>query len=175
VEADIFALWGEPLSGTKEQLATIEAEAAKAGRTDRPTIQIAFRPILAPTEDLAWEKAESILGRIKARYPDPKRTPENAGSRRLLAAVAEGERHDRALWTAPTGLTGGGGNSTALVGTPETVAAALLDYYDLGVRIFSARGYDIYDDAIDFGRYVIPLVREEVARRESTTGRDLAS
>jgi alkanesulfonate monooxygenase len=185
VEADIFALWGEPLAGTKEQLATIEAEAAKAGRTDRPTIQIAFRPILAPTEDLAWAKAESILGRIKAnqaggppakgRYRDPKKTPENAGSRRLLAAVAEGERHDRALWTAPTGLTGGGGNSTALVGTPETVAAALLDYYDLGVRIFSARGYDIYDDAIDFGRYVIPLVREEVARRESTTGRDLAS
>jgi alkanesulfonate monooxygenase len=184
-EADIFALWGEPLSGTKEQLATIEAEAAKAGRTDRPTIQIAFRPILAPTEELAWEKAESILGRIKAnqaggppakgRYRDPKQTPENAGSRRLLAAVAEGERHDRALWTAPTGLTGGGGNSTALVGTPETVAAALLDYYDLGVRIFSARGYDIYDDAIDFGRYVIPLVREEVARRESTTRRDIAS
>jgi alkanesulfonate monooxygenase len=185
VEADIFALWGEPLAGTKEQLATIEAEAAKAGRTDRPTIQIAFRPILAPTEDLAWAKAESILGRIKAnqaggppakgRYRDPKKTPENAGSRRLLAAVAEGERHDRALWTAPTGLTGGGGNSTALVGTPETVAAALLDYYDLGVRIFSARGYDIYDDAIDFGRYVIPLVREEVARRESTTRKDLAS
>ena len=59
------------------------------------------------------------------------------------------------------------GNSTALVGTPETVAAALLDYYDLGVRIFSARGYHLYDDAVDFGRHVIPLVREEVARREA--------
>jgi alkanesulfonate monooxygenase len=181
-EADIFALWGEPLAGTKEQLATIDAEAAKAGRSDRPTIQIAFRPILAPTEELAWEKAESILGRIKAvqsgttnRRRDPSKTPENAGSRRLLAAVEAGERHDRALWTAPTGLTGGGGNSTALVGTPETVAAALLDYYDLGVRIFSARGYDIYDDAIDFGRYVIPLVREEVARRETSTRQELAS
>ncbi len=183
-EADIFALWGEPLAGTKEQLATIDAEAAKAGRSDRPTIQIAFRPILAPTEELAWEKAESILGRIKnvqaggstkGRFRDPSKAPENAGSRRLLAAVEAGERHDRALWTAPTGLTGGGGNSTALVGTPETVAAALLDYYDLGVRIFSARGYDIYDDAIDFGRYVIPLVREEVARREAGARQELAS
>lgn len=76
------------------------------------------------------------------------------------------ERHDRALWTAPTGVTGGTGNSTALVGTPDTIAAALLDYYDLGIRIFSARGYDIYDDVIDFGRYVIPLVRSEVAHRE---------
>jgi alkanesulfonate monooxygenase len=184
-EADIFALWGEPLAGTKEQLATIDAEAAKAGRTDRPTIQIAFRPILAETDELAWAKAERILGRIKevqagggsgrGRYRDPRKTPENAGSQRLLKAVEAGERHDRALWTAPTGLTGGGGNSTALVGTPETVAAALLDYYDLGVRIFSARGYDIYDDAVDFGRYVIPLVREEVAHRESAARRDLAS
>lgn len=135
----------------------------------------------SPTEELAWQKAEHILGRIKdvQAGPAPSRlrskTPENAGSQRLLKAVAEGERHDRALWTAPTGLTGGGGNSTALVGTPDTVAAALLDYYDLGVRIFSARGYDIYDDAIDFGRYVIPLVRSEVARREQSNRKDLAS
>ena len=64
-------------------------------------------------------------------------------------------------------MTGGGGNSTALVGTPETVAAALLDYYDLGIHLLSARGYDIYDDAIDFGRYVIPLVRDEVAKRDA--------
>lgn len=164
-------------------MATIDTEAARAGRPDRPTIQIAFRPILAPTEELAWEKAESILGRIKdvqaGDVPISTRlrskSPENAGSQRLLKAVAEGERHDRALWTAPTGLTGGGGNSTALVGTPDTVAAALLDYDDLGIRIFSARGYDIYDDAIDFGRDVIPSVRSEVAHREQQTRKELAS
>lgn len=166
-EADIFALWGEPLAGTAEQIAAVTASAAAAGRTDVPEIQVAFRPIIAPTEELAWAKAESILGRIKDNQR-PRRSgePENAGSQRLLKAVAAGQRHDRALWTGPTGLTGGQGNSTALVGTPETVTAALLDYYDLGVRIFSARGYDILDDAIDFGRYVIPLVREEVAGRD---------
>lgn len=57
--------------------------------------------------------------------------------------------------------------ATALVGTPETVAQALLDYYDLGVDILSARGYDLLGDAIDFGRYVIPIVREEVAKRDA--------
>lgn len=97
--------------------------------------------------------------------------PENAGSRRLLAATADADRHDRALWTAPTRITGGQGNSTALVGTPETVAAALLDYYDLGITLLSARGYDIYDDAIDVGRYVIPLVRQEVAARDAALAR----
>jgi alkanesulfonate monooxygenase len=173
-ESDIYALWGEPLAGTREQIASIDAAAAAAGRAERPTLQIAFRPIIAPTEELAWAKAETVLQRINAVKQggqSPRRpagsTPENAGSKRLLAAAASGDRHDRALWTAPTGVTGGGGNSTALVGTPETVAAALLDYYDLGIHILSARGYDIYDDAIDFGRYVIPLVRAEVANRDA--------
>ena len=174
-ESDIYALWGEPLAGTSEQIASIDAAAAAAGHSERPILQVAFRPIIAPTEELAWAKAESILGRITAaqngnprgRLRAPGTTPENAGSQRLLAASADADRHDRALWTAPTTATGGGGNSTALVGTPETVAAALLDYYDLGVRILSARGYDIYDDAIDFGRYVIPLVRDEVAKRDA--------
>jgi alkanesulfonate monooxygenase len=173
-ESDIYALWGEPLAGTREQIASIDAAAAAAGRTERPTLQIAFRPIIAPTEELAWAKAEGVLERINAvqdgghqlRRPAGV-APENAGSQRLLAAAASGDRHDRALWTAPTGVTGGGGNSTALVGTPETVAAALLDYYDLGISILSARGYDILDDAIDFGRYVIPLVRQEVAKRDA--------
>jgi alkanesulfonate monooxygenase len=30
------------------------------------------------------------------------------------------------------------------------------------VDILSARGYDTLGDTIDFGRYVIPIVREEV-------------
>jgi alkanesulfonate monooxygenase len=93
--------------------------------------------------------------------------PENAGSQRLLAIAEQGERHDRALWTVTAKATGGAGNSTALVGTPETVAAALMDYYDLGVRILSARGYDLLEDAKEFGREVIPLVRAEVAKRDA--------
>jgi alkanesulfonate monooxygenase len=28
------------------------------------------------------------------------------------------------------------------------------------------RGYDPYDDAIDYGRHLLPLVRTEVERRE---------
>jgi len=53
------------------------------------------------------------------------------------------------------------------VGTPETVAQAILDYIDIGVTTILIRGYDPYDDAIDYGRYLLPLVREEVARRDA--------
>ncbi|MFC8127303.1 LLM class flavin-dependent oxidoreductase [Streptomyces sp. NPDC057302] len=174
-EADIYCLWGEPLAQTAEQIESVRAAAKAAGRTDVPKIQVAFRPIIAPTEELAWEKAHATLARIKARKAGaplsrrhPLTNPENSGSRRLLAAAASGERHDRALWTPTAAETGGAGNSTALVGTPETVAQALLDYYDLGVEILSARGYDLLDDAIDFGRHVIPIVRDEVAKRDAS-------
>ncbi|MFB2557098.1 LLM class flavin-dependent oxidoreductase [Herbiconiux liangxiaofengii] len=173
-ESDIYALWGEPLANTAEQIQTITGAALAAGRPSRPRIQVAFRPILGATEELAWQKAERILGRIQERtgaLPPAVAaglgSPENAGSQRLLSIAEQGDRFDRALWTKVAAASGGRGNSNALVGTPETVAAALLDYVDLGVDIISARGYDYVDDTIDFGRYVIPLVRDEVAKRDA--------
>ncbi|MFC4530397.1 LLM class flavin-dependent oxidoreductase [Sphaerisporangium dianthi] len=177
-EADIYCLWGEPLADTAQQIVSVKEAALRAGRADLPRIQVAFRPIIAPTEELAWEKAHRILGDLRRaggngrRLPGP---PENTGSQRLLEVAARGERHDRALWTPTAAATGGAGNSNALVGTPETVAEALLDYYDLGVEIISARGYDILDDTIDFGRHVIPLVRQGVAERDRARAAGLSS
>ncbi|MET8702785.1 MULTISPECIES: LLM class flavin-dependent oxidoreductase [unclassified Kitasatospora] len=175
-EADVYGLWGEPLARTAEQIERVKEAARAAGREDAPRIQVAFRPIIAPTEELAWEKAHRTVDAIRARREGGElirrgrpagEAPENAGSQRLLEIAEAGERYDRALWTPTAAATGGAGNSNALVGTPETVAQALLDYYDLGVDILSARGYHLVDDAIDFGRYVIPIVREEVAKRDA--------
>jgi alkanesulfonate monooxygenase len=173
-ESDIYAVWGEPLVNTAEQIQTIRDAAAAAGRATPPRIQAAFRPILGATEELAWKKAEDILGAIRSRnaalpaaHARALAEPENAGSQRLLEIAERSDRFDRALWTAPSKASGGRGNSNALVGTPETVAAALLDYVDLGVDVLSARGYDFINDTVDFGRYVIPIVREEVAKRDA--------
>ena len=47
------------------------------------------------------------------------------------------------------------------------MAAALLDYVDLGATTLLIRGYDPLEDAIDYGRELIPLVREEVRRRDA--------
>jgi alkanesulfonate monooxygenase len=94
--------------------------------------------------------------------------PENAGSQRLLAAAEKGDLHDRCLWTPTTKAVGGGGNSTALVGSPETVAAAILDYVEIGVNTVLIRGYEPLQDAIDYGQNLLPLVRQEVAHRAAT-------
>ncbi|GAA2603475.1 LLM class flavin-dependent oxidoreductase [Paractinoplanes durhamensis] len=170
--ADVYMFWGEPLAQIQEQIASVRSEAARINRT-APGFSVSFRPILGPTEELAWERAESILGRIGSvtaprffRNRD-RDNPANVGSQRLLAAASQSDRHDRALWTATAKASGAAGNSTALVGTPETVAQALLDYYDLGVTTFLIRGYDPLDDAIDYGRELIPAVRAEIARRDA--------
>lgn len=166
--ADVHMFWGEPLAQIKEQIAAVRAEAS-AGGFPAPRFSVSFRPILGPTEDLAWQRAHAILGRIgqvaTPRFFRNRDAPSNVGSQRLLAAADAGDRHDRALWTATAKASGAAGNSTALVGTPDTVAQALLDYYDLGVTTFLIRGYDPLDDAIDYGRDLIPAVRGEVARR----------
>jgi alkanesulfonate monooxygenase len=174
--ADIFGLWGEPLADTQEQIDKVAGYAAAAGRTDTPRTWVTFRPIIAPTEDLAWEKAHRTLDILKDtsgkaglwRQIPRQGTPANVGSQRLLDIAARGDLHDRALWTPTASATGAGGASTALVGTPETVAAAILDYVDLGADLISIRGYDNLNDAVDYGRYIIPLVREELAHREAT-------
>ena len=179
--ADTYALWGEPLKETAEQIASVREQAVAAGRTTLPGISVSFRPILGATEDLAWERAHRILGQIKSGRENNEQwlrrfrgdTPQNVGSQRLLAAAAKGELHDRALWTPVSAASGAAGNSTALVGTPETVAQALLDYVDLGVTTLLIRGYDPLEDAVDYGRYLLPLVRQELARRERTAAAPL--
>ena len=119
---------------------------------------------LAPLARLAGTHHERLDG---SGYHRSETATGLGPAERLLAAADKADRHDRALWTAPAKATGAGGNSTALVGTPETVARALLDYVDIGVPTILIRGYDPLDDAVDYGRELIPLVREEVARRDA--------
>ena len=166
--ADVYALWGEDLAQAAEITQRIRAEAGKHGRSVR--FSLSFRPIVAESEAAAWARAEAIYAKAKALEPQGgPRQPEatNAGSQRLRAVAAKGDRVDERLWTKMATLTGGRWNSTSLVGTPRQVAQALLAYYDLGVTTFLIRGYDPLEDALAYGRELIPLTRELVRDRSS--------
>ena len=171
--ADVYALWGEPLADVAQTIAAVRAAAAPHGRDRHIRFSLSLRPIIAPTEEAAWAKAASILARARSllaqspRFADRQgQVPANVGSQRLLAAAARGKVLDARLWTEISALTGAAGNSTALVGTPEQVAESLLAYHDLGVSTFLIRGFTPLQDALDYGRELIPLVRAELARRE---------
>jgi alkanesulfonate monooxygenase len=162
---DVYMLWGEPLAAIKERIAQVRAVAARVGR--EPRISVSLRPVIAPTEAAAWDKARGILAKVVAKQGD--RTlplPEAVGARRLVDFARQADVHDKRLWTPIAAVVAGAGNTTALVGTPEQVAESLLDYYDLGVTTLLIRGFDPLNDAVEYGRELIPLVRAEVARRD---------
>jgi alkanesulfonate monooxygenase len=73
---------------------------------------------------------------------------------------------DARLWTEIAALTGAKGNSTSLVGTADQVVESLLAYHDLGVTTFLIRGFNPLQDAIEYGREIIPRLRAAVADRE---------
>lgn len=182
--ADIYALWGETYDQVRELIGRIRTAAAAHGRV--PEFSLSLRPVLADTEEKAWAKADDILARATAllagggdgRAPnnarkarDPGVAPPNEGSRRLLEAVAKGSRLDKCLWTGIAGLTGASGNSTGLVGTPDQVADALADYYELGISKFLIRGFDPLVDAIQYGRELLPRARQVIAERQNAASR----
>jgi alkanesulfonate monooxygenase len=64
-QADVYAFWGEPRAAIASRMKAINAVAAAHGRTLRYSLSL--RPIIADTEDDAWEKAEWIAETTKQR------------------------------------------------------------------------------------------------------------
>jgi alkanesulfonate monooxygenase len=191
-EADVYAFWGEPRDQVAARMSDINDAAAKVGR--RLRYSLSLRPIIADTEEEAWEKAEWIAdetaARIelaKARMAGHKDTYQglggernatysvdrdtggttSVGRKRLIAMSADKDIYDERLWMKVANLTGAAGNSTALVGTPEQVAEAMLRYYDIGITTLLLKGFDPLADAVDFGKRLVPLLREGAASRDS--------
>jgi len=195
-QADVYAFWGEPREAVAARMATIGQAATEVGRTLRYSLSL--RPIIADTEDEAWEKAEWIAAKTaeriqlaKERMAGHQDTYEglggernatysvdrdtggttSVGRKRLIEMSADKDVHDERLWMKVANLTGAAGNSTALVGTPEQVAEAMLRYYDLGITTLLLKGFDPLVDAVDFGKRLLPLVRDGAERRDAAAGR----
>ena len=177
--ADLFALWGEPRASIAQRIADVKGRVAAAGRDPAEIrFSLSARPILADTEDQAWHRAEQILARIRQATagritPGVPTRPQSEGAWRLLRFAAEGNVHDERLWMPIAAASGASGSTTCLVGTPRQVADSLLAYYDLGCTAFIIRGFDPLADAAEYGRELIPLVREGVVQRNGSLRTDL--
>jgi len=195
--ADVYAFWGEPLAAVAERIAQVNAAAGRHGRALRASLSL--RPILASTEEAAWERAEWIaektaeridlakqrIGADTAAYAglggsrnatyslDRKESgTTSVGRKRLIEQARSGDVLDERLFMKIARLTGAAGNSTALVGTPEQVAEAMLRYCDLGITTLLLKGFDPLEDAVEFGEELIPLVRAGAkARADSADSR----
>jgi alkanesulfonate monooxygenase len=169
---NVYAIYAEPLASTRERIAAFRAQAAAFGRT--VGFNVSVRPIIAARETEAWDKANRILAAMTgkkgwSRQEGAAGPVDNAG-KRLMGFALERDIHDERLWMPIARATGALGNTSCLVGTPEQVADAMLAYYGLGVDSFLVRGFDPFNDTVEFGRELIPRLKAgaiEIDRRRA--------
>ena len=169
-ECNVYALWGEPLSEVKNKISDFRSRVASAGRDPKSIkFSISTRPIVADTESEAWDIAHSTLSSVlkskqTSMYGAGKERLESVGSKRLVDFAKKGDVLDRRLYMPIAAATGGAGNTTALVGTAEQVVESLMEYYKIGCSTILIRGFDPYNDAIYWGKELIPMLREKVKK-----------
>ncbi|HEY9616535.1 MAG TPA: FMNH2-dependent alkanesulfonate monooxygenase [Microcoleaceae cyanobacterium] len=156
---DVYLTWGEPPAQVAAKIAAVRQLAEAEGRTLKFGIRL--HVIVRETTSAAWEAAEDLI-----RYVDESAisAAQNAYSRmdsegqRRMTQLHHGKREvleiSPNLW-AGIGLVRGGAG-TALVGDPDTVAARMQEYADLGIDTFILSGYPHLEEAYRTAELLFP-------------------
>jgi alkanesulfonate monooxygenase len=174
---DKYLTWGEPPADVAGKIEKVRAVADARGR--KLSFGIRLHVIVRETNDEAWAAADDLIKHVTdetiASAQKIFSRMDSVGQQRMLQL--HGGRRDKLeispnLW-AGVGLVRGGAG-TALVGDPETVAARIREYQDLGIDTFILSGYPHLEEAYRFAELVFPLLAREqpgnVAKLRVNTG-----
>jgi alkanesulfonate monooxygenase len=152
---------------------TPEALQAQVTEARHGGIEVCLRLCIVcrPTRDEAVRAVETLLSDELAVEARTTVARDDSQMYREASASSRGPWLDRRLWAgfAPRY----GPVWTTLLGTPEDLAGALLEYQRLGVTQFIISGWPELDEMVIFGREVVPLVRE--AERRGRGGPEVPS
>ncbi|MFN6559442.1 MAG: FMNH2-dependent alkanesulfonate monooxygenase [Nostoc sp. ChiSLP01] len=156
---DVYLTWGEPPQQVAEKIEVVRKLAAEQGRTLRFGIRL--HVIVRETESQAWDAANDLI-----KYVDEEAIAvaqkayarlDSEGQRRMTqlhGGNREALEVSPNLW-AGVGLVRGGAG-TALVGDPDTVAARMLEYAELGIETFILSGYPHLEEAYRVAELLFP-------------------
>ncbi len=128
------------------------------------------------TNEEAWKAADELIQHVTdetiASAQKIFSRMDSVGQHRM--AQLHGGRRDKLeispnLW-AGVGLVRGGAG-TALVGDPETVAARIREYQDIGIDTFIMSGYPHLEEAYRFAELVFPLLSLAAAEQRNADPR----
>lgn len=167
-QVDTYLTWGEPPAAVKEKIENVRAKAEAKGR--KLSYGIRLHVIVRETNEEAWKAAEELIQYVDdatiAAAQAKFKQMDSVGQRRM-AELHNGDRSKLEvspnLW-AGVGLVRGGAG-TALVGDPETVAARIQEYADLGIDTFIFSGYPHLEESIRFAELVFPLLPFETQKK----------
>lgn len=158
---DKYLTWGEPPADVAEKVKHVRAVARAKGR--ELTFGIRLHVIVRETNEEAWRAANKLISYVSddtiAAAQKIFARMDSVGQQRM-SSLHGGDRNKLEvspnLW-AGVGLVRGGAG-TALVGDPETVAARIKEYIDIGVDTFILSGYPHLEEAYRFAELVFPLL-----------------
>ncbi|MFV5313460.1 FMNH2-dependent alkanesulfonate monooxygenase [Acinetobacter schindleri] len=167
-QVDTYLTWCEPPAAVKEKIENVRAKAEAKGR--KLSYGIRLHVIVRETNEEAWKAAEELIQYVDdatiAAAQAKFKQMDSVGQRRM-AELHNGDRSKLEvspnLW-AGVGLVRGGAG-TALVGDPETVAARIQEYADLGIDTFIFSGYPHLEESIRFAELVFPLLPLETQKK----------
>ena len=165
-QLDVYLTWGEPPEAVARKIADVRERAARHGRSVKFGIRL--HVIVRETEAAAWAAADELISHLSE-------DTVNAAQAAFARMDSEGQRR-RAAWRqarrwpgrplasgdcpnlwAGVGLVRGGAG-TALVGDPQTVAARIQEYAELGIDTFIFSGYPHLEESYRFAELVFPLL-----------------
>ncbi len=156
---DVYLTWGEPPHQVAQKIEEVRQLAAEQGRTVRFGIRLHL--LVRETESQAWDAANQLIKYVdEEAIASAQKTfarADSEGQRRmsqLHGSSREALEISPNLW-AGVGLVRGGAG-TALVGDPDTVAARMLEYTELGIETFIFSGYPHLEEAYRVAELLFP-------------------
>ncbi len=167
-----YLTWGEPLEMAAEKIQRVKTKADALGRTLNYGIRLHL--IVRDTDEEAWAETQRIYDRFDKEKIEValkvRATSDSVGVQRTTQLVQNRKvgKHARDFEIAPNLWAGytltGKGPGTALVGSPQTVADRLLEYYNAGIDTYILSGAPRLDEAFRVAEQVFPLLPFEVDR-----------
>lgn len=157
---DKYLTWGEPPAAVKEKIERVKVAAEKQGR--KVTFGIRLHFIVRETDEEAWAAADKLISHLSdetiAEAQRALRSQSDSVGQQRMFALHNGRRD--ALEVSPNLWAGIGlvrsGAGTALVGSPQTVAARLREYQELGIDTVIGSGYPHLEEAYTVSELLFP-------------------
>lgn len=154
--------YGEPPPLAREWVNSVRQEADKHSREVEFGIRI--HVIARQTSQEAWREADRLLERLDPQQIEAQqrliRARTSVGQSRVQALNPGNKNDPQSLKIYPniwsgTGLVGGGGGSTALVGSYAEIADRIEEYRSVGIEHFIVSGFPLLESVYEFGEGVV--------------------
>ncbi len=155
------------LADTPENLRSSIRPVLDAGKEVGLRMSIISRPTREEAVRAAYTLIENLDPELKEKQKEREfMHKSDSVSIRETYKLAESEWLTSYLWTGAVRTHGA--PAVALVGDPEEIASAIMEYKKVGISQFIFSGWPKLDEMIFFGKEILPLIRKKEREVKST-------